>query len=83
MEKYRGEWIPCSRRLPSCDDLKDIGVIATVEGREGNVVYTHGVVSDAWYEDGKWYVNGVLLETAKVTARMPFPEGYKESEEQC
>ena len=77
------KWIPCSERLPSSEDLKDIGVIATVEGREGNVSYKHGVVSDAWYEDGKWYVNGVLLETAKVTAWMPFPKGYKESEEQC
>ena len=52
------KWIPCSERLPSCDDMKDIGVIATVEGREGNVVYKHGVVSDAWYEDGKWYLYG-------------------------
>ena len=77
------KWIPCSRRLPNSDDMKDIGVIATVEGREGNVIYKHGVVSDAWYEDGKWYINGVLLETAKVTAWMPFPKGYKESEEQC
>ena len=29
------KWIPCSERLPSSEDLKDIGVIATVEGRAG------------------------------------------------
>lgn len=68
-------WIPVSEKLPEyMVDMWDDGVIATVEGREGKVIYEHGIVANAWYEDGNWYINGCLLENAKVTAWMPMPD---------
>lgn len=75
-------WIPCSERLPEyMKDMWDNGVIATVEGREGNIAYKHGIVPDAWFEDGEWYINGVKLETARVVAWMPLPEPWEGGEE--
>lgn len=70
-------WVPVSERLPEYGvDMWDTGVIATVEGKEGNITYESGIVADAWYEGGRWYINGVALKDAKVTAWMPLPEPY-------
>ena len=63
-------------------DMWDEGVIATVEGREGNIIYNHGIVPNAWFEEGEWYINDVKLEHAKVTAWMPLPEPYKGGEDE-
>ena len=81
IEALQDDWIPVSERLPKyMVDMWDEGVIATVNGREDNIIYENGIVPDAWFEDGKWYVNGVELKNAKVVAWMPLPEPYKESD---
>ena len=73
-----GRWIPVTERLPEVEEMGDTGVIATVVGEEGNVTYMHGIVPDAWYEDGAWHVYGVCLKNARVIAWMPLPEPYRE-----
>lgn len=76
-ETQQGGWILTSEKTPEyMVDMWDEGVTATVEGREGNIIYRHGVVPDAWFEDGEWYIDGVKLENAIVTAWMPHPDPY-------
>lgn len=73
----QGGWRLTSEETPEyMVDMWDEGVIATVEGIEGNIIYKHGIVPDAWFEDGVWYVEGAKLESAKVTAWMPHPDPY-------
>lgn len=75
--RERTRWSPVSERTPTEEELGDDGVIATLEGTESFVTYHSGVVTDAWFEDGEWYIEGCRLREAKVLAWMPLPEAYK------
>lgn len=67
LEKLKGQWIPCSERLPE-ENTKII------------VCFAHGLVTALGFWDGLFH--GVYDYTTEVViAWMPLPEPYRESEE--
>lgn len=83
-------WIPCSERLPDYEGYDE--VLATVNGRAGNVRYINAVITNAEYDDTdkQWYINGCaakwvarngkVMSDVDVLAWMPLPEPWKGEE---
>ena len=70
-----GKWIPCSERLPQDEEQE---YILCVNGTCGNITYDHSVLAGGnYYEDGKWYIDGVLKKNVEVLAWMPLPAPYQ------
>ena len=71
-ERPKGQWIPCSERLPKIGQKCVITI-------HRNCVY---LVVSATYWTGWWWRNGEKVIKKDVTAWMPLPEPYKEGEEE-
>lgn len=64
VERKRGEWIPCSERLPDNDDI----MLVSCRTKKGV-----NSVNRAYYADGFWHGSGSM---SGVTAWMLLPEPY-------
>lgn len=77
-EEQNNGWIPTSN--PPKDE--DAEYILCVSGKDGNITYENAVLlGPNYYEDGKWYINGVLKDNVEVLAYMPSPEPYQQKGE--
>lgn len=74
-----GEWIPVSERLPE----NGCGVLVTVNGKHNNITFVDALEIAEYDNTEGWIVEEYLQWTdPDVTAWMPLPEPYKESEEE-
>lgn len=76
-ENYRGEWIPCSERLPNIEDLHE----KSIEDCKSYLIQRNcGVIDVAHYIKvyGKPYFSSHALEIADVIAWQPLPEPYNQ-----
>ena len=74
-----GGWIPVSERLPE----DGYGVLVTVNGKHNNITFVDALEIAEYDGDFGWIVEGYPQWTdPDVTAWMPLPEPYKESEEE-
>ena len=74
-----GGWIPVSERLPE----NGCGVLATVNGKHNNTTFIDALEIAEYDSDEGWIIEGYLdWINPDVTAWMPLPEPYKESEEE-
>lgn len=73
-EDCNNGWIPADN--PPTDE--DMEYILCVSGRDGNITYENAVLlGPNYYEDGKWYIDGVLKDNVEVLAYMPSPAPYQ------
>lgn len=70
IEPKRGEWIPCSKRLPSSDGNYLVNYHSP---RGNNRIYIQN------FMNGDWYPN---YGASYITAWIPLPEPYKEEGEE-
>ena len=72
VERKKGEWIPCSERLPKYDDWQ----IVTIKDESGDRPYVY--TDFGWYLDAAkcWIVDAE--QRIDVVAWMLLPEPYKE-----
>ena len=77
-ERKKGEWIPCSERLPEGDGM-ELKLVTYIDPREGPCVWL------GWYEmEGVWYIDGDAHSKElgnEVTAWLNIPEPYEEAEQ--
>ena len=74
-----GGWIPVSERLPE----EGYGVLATVNGKHNNTTFIDALEIAEYDSDEGWIIEGYLdWINPDVTAWMPLPEPYKESEQE-
>lgn len=73
-----GGWIPVTERLP----YNGYGVLVTVNGKHNNITFENSLEIAEYDNIEGWIIEGYLDWLAPdVTAWMPLPEPYKESEE--
>ena len=73
------KWIPVSERLPE----EGYRVLATVNGKHNNTTFIDALEIAEYDSDEGWIIEGYLdWINPDVTAWMPLPEPYKESEEE-
>lgn len=66
-------WISVEEALPEFDEE----VIVCVSGKDGNITYEHAVLGgNNFYDNGKWYIDGVYRENVKIHAWMRLPDAY-------
>ena len=74
-----GGWIPVTERLPE----DEYGVLATVNGKHNNTTFIDALEIAEYDSDEGWIIEGYLdWINPDVTAWMPLPEPYKESEQE-
>ena len=74
-----GGWISVTERLPE----EGCGVLATVNGKHNNTTFIDALEIAEYDSDEGWIIEGYLdWINPDVTAWMPLPEPYKESEEE-
>ena len=77
-EKER-RWIPVSERLPD----NGYGVLVTVNGKHNNITFVNALEIAEYVNTEGWIIEGYLdWLDPDVTAWMPLPEPYKESEQE-
>lgn len=79
LQEQERKWIPVSERLPE----DEYGVLATVNGKHNNTTFIDALEIAEYDSDEGWIIEGYLdWINPDVTAWMPLPEPYKESEEE-
>ena len=78
-EPQVGGWIPVTERLPE----DGYGVLVTVNGKHNNITFVNALEIAEYGNTEGWIIEGYLdWINPDVTAWMPLPEPYKESEEE-
>ena len=78
LQEQERNWIPVTERLPE----EGYGVLATVNGKHNNTTFIDALEIAEYDSDEGWIIEGYLdWINPDVTAWMPLPEPYKESEE--
>ena len=73
------KWIPVTEKLPE----NGCGVLVTVNGKHDNIIFVNALEIAEYRNTEGWIIEGYLDWLAPdVTAWMPLPEPYKESEEE-
>lgn len=58
------EWVMDGN--PTAEDVEkagDVGFILCVSGaRKERITYDHGIITECFYEDDRWYIHGVSTE---------------------
>lgn len=69
-------WIRGRKPTQEEQDSADGGYILCVSGKADHVTYDHAIIVSEfnWYEDGKWYINGIHYDTVTVHGRMLPPD---------
>ena len=79
LQEPERKWIPVSERLPE-DGCR---VLVTVNGKHNNITFVNALEIAEYGNTEGWIIEGYLdWLDPDVTAWMPLPEPYKESEEE-
>lgn len=74
-----GGWIPVTERLPE----NGYGVLVTVNGKHNNITFIDALEIAEYDSNDGWIIEGYLDWTnPDVTAWMPLPAPYKESDKE-
>ena len=79
LQEQERNWIPVTERLPE----DGYGVLVTVNGKHNNITFEDALEIAEYDNIEGWIIEGYLdWLDPNVTAWMPLPEPYKESEEE-
>ena len=79
LQEPERKWIPVTEKLPE----DGCGVLVTVNGKHNNIIFVNALEIAEYRNTEGWIIEGYLDWLAPdVTAWMPLPEPYKESEEE-
>lgn len=71
-DEFRWHYWP--EEKPQDESIQYILCVSGKRGSCANIIYDHGVVADAYYEDGRWFLGACAADGMEVHAWMPYPD---------